>query len=526
GRGWQARIAAAGALAPHIGSAIRDPAQQNTQRLLAPAIANYGRLIEETGQLLTVISRLPEVRDRNGPATGRLFRDLLKRYPLYSNLGGILPDGTVFASGLPLRGPLNLKDRLYFRRAIETRNFTIGEFQIGRITGKTSINCGYPVFDEQGKVTAVVFAALDLGWLNQYAAQARLPRQSVLAILDHTGTLLVRYPDGARWVGKPITESQLAQRIFTQQTGSATLHGPDGVERLYVYAPLNPDKHTEQVYLYIGIPTSMVFASANRILARNLALLFLMGLLTLLVGWIGSDRVLLRRIDSLVHITKQLSAGDLSARTALPRGRDELDQLAHAFDEMAGSLQGAQQQLLAAEAEKKQFMREVVLAVTEGKFHLVDADEIPTVGQPVVTIALEEAGSYRALRHRLQEIAVNAGITPEAAAEMVLAVGEASTNAVKHAGGGQCTIYVSPDRVVARVRDQGPGIRPENLAGTLLQPGFSTKISLGMGYTLMLELMDILWLATSSEGTVVQLEKWIHPEEHQEGKLPASWERL
>ncbi|HEX2999318.1 MAG TPA: hypothetical protein VHR86_03685, partial [Armatimonadota bacterium] len=50
-------------------------AQQNTQRLLAPAIANYGRLIEETGQLLTVISRLPEVRDRNGPATERLFRD-------------------------------------------------------------------------------------------------------------------------------------------------------------------------------------------------------------------------------------------------------------------------------------------------------------------------------------------------------------------------------------------------------------------------------------------------------------------
>ena len=41
--------------------------------------------------------------------------------------------------------------------------------------------------------------------------------------------------------------------------------------------------------------------------------------------------------------------------------------------------------------------------------------------------------------------------------------------------------------------------------------GFSTKVSLGMGYKMLLQLCDHVWLSTTPEGTVVQVEKKIAP---------------
>ena len=86
-------------------------------------------------------------------------------------------------------------------------------------------------------------------------------------------------------------------------------------------------------------------------------------------------------------------------------------------------------------------------------------------------------------------------------------------------------MYVASDRVIARVSDRGHGIRPEDLPASLLLPGYSTQLSLGMGFTLMLKLVERIWLATGPGGTVVQLEKWLDPEEHLAARLLAAYER-
>ena len=46
-----------------------------------------------------------------------------------------------------------------------------------------------------------------------------------------------------------------------------------------------------------------------------------------------------------------------------------------------------------------------------------------------------------------------------------------------------------------------------------------------MGYTIMLELADRLWLSTGPEGTILQIEKRVHPEETSE-EPPLVWEKL
>lgn len=182
-------------------------------------------------------------------------------------------------------------------------------------------------------------------------------------------------------------------------------------------------------------------------------------------------------------------------------------------------LESARQQVLQAEVEKKVFNREVIRAVTRGKFHLVDAEEVPVVGQVVFETALDSSENYHRLRQELTRLCECLEMSREEVGNTVLAAGEAVSNAIKHARDGYVAIYRNGERVAIRVRDRGTGIKPEDLPATILQAGYSTKVSLGMGYTLMLEMVDRIWLATDAEGTVVQLEKWLHPTELQEEAL-------
>jgi PAS domain S-box-containing protein len=112
----------------------------------------------------------------------------------------------------------------------------------------------------------------------------------------------------------------------------------DGVPRLFTFTPLRGAQGAGDVYVSIGIPRAVAFAEADRILARNLAGLGVVGVLVLVAAWVGADLFILSPVNALIRATKRLGAGELSARTGLPYGQGELGQLARAFDEMAESL--------------------------------------------------------------------------------------------------------------------------------------------------------------------------------------------
>ncbi len=163
--------------------------------------------------------------------------------------------------------------------------------------------------------------------------------------------------------------------------------------------------------------------------------------------------------------------------------------------------------LVEAEKEKKDFCARVVLAVTGGKLHLVEPDEVPHLEPLAFELALEHPHNYAAARDHLRALGTGIGLSDEAIEDLILAAGEAITNAVKHAAGGLCQACVYPDRVVVRVADNGDGIHPEDLPDSIFRAGFSTQVSMGLGYTLILQLIDALWLATGPGGTILQMEK-------------------
>jgi predicted ester cyclase len=268
-------------------------AREESSRLANLAAAEEGRLIEGTRQLLVVLARLPEVRNGGGDACNALMADLLADFPQYANLGAIATDGRLICSGIPTSAATNLSDRTYFQNALERKAFAVGEFQIGRVTGVATLNAGYPVLDENGEVLAVVFAALNLDWLNNFAASANLPDDAILTVIDRRGTVLVRQPpEPDQLVGQSLRGTPVVETILSQGTGVSEAPG-DGGSFVYAFVPLNAGTPGD-AYLSVALPKASVVAPAENAFNRNLTRLGLVVMTVLVAAWVGGD-LLVRR---------------------------------------------------------------------------------------------------------------------------------------------------------------------------------------------------------------------------------------
>jgi hypothetical protein len=188
--------------------------------------------------------------------------------PFLCNIGFINPQGAVVSSAVPLHGKMYLGDRSYFQRTLKERVFSVGLFQIGRITGQPSINFGYPVFDEHKRVQGVLFAAIDLSWIQKIAMSMPLPRGWVISLMDSEGTVVMRYPEPDKWTGRKYPRA-LVERVKAEHGGIIETVGIDGNFRSYAYLPVK-DLEPNPLYIGVGFSMSSLLMPYNKLLALAL----------------------------------------------------------------------------------------------------------------------------------------------------------------------------------------------------------------------------------------------------------------
>lgn len=161
-----------------------------------------------------------------------------------------------------------------------------------------------------------------------------------------------------------------------------------------------------------------------------------------------------------------------------------------------------------SEAHKRQFFRETIYSVTGGKLRVCDEGETDAIiKSAAMEMSVPTAARVSAVRHRLTAYCSSVGLLGDPLDIFTTAVGEALTNAIKHAGCGTAYAGTTAGRVWVAVTDHGPGIESLILPRAVLMTGFSTKPSLGIGYTLMLDGTDEIALETGNTGTKVVLLK-------------------
>lgn len=163
------------------------------------------------------------------------------------------------------------------------------------------------------------------------------------------------------------------------------------------------------------------------------------------------------------------------------------------------------------ELGKMDFYRRTISAATEGKLEITDEQVIrDMVSEPLETWSINSPRDVGATRSSIIEVAREAGMDEDRVEEFIHCIGEAATNAYKHAGGGTASLHRIDGDLIAVVQDNGPGIEALALPELALKRGYTTAVSLGMGYKVMISMADKVYLATGPNGTTVAIRMALH----------------
>ncbi len=336
-----------------------ETARTQAVQIAQQAVNSQQELIETGRQFLVALSHLTAVQSLDAEACNPLFSQLLPKQFYFATIFATTPAGDVFCSSMPVGPSLNFSDREYFQHVLQSHQFAVSEYIVGRVTEKPVIALAYPVLNEHGSVKAVLVTSLDLTWINQINSKTPLLPGSVVEVIDSSGVILNRYPGPQDWVGKTLSGSEYFEAVRQSGgEGSFEMPGPDGVERLYAAKHLyNEERITAHVV--VGIPSEIAYAGATRIQRQNLLLMAGATGLALAAAWVVGNAIIIKNIHQLIQATMRLAESERRVKTDVRPVSREFIQLGEAFDQMAEQIERQRNELRLAEAKYRTLVEQM-----------------------------------------------------------------------------------------------------------------------------------------------------------------------
>lgn len=159
------------------------------------------------------------------------------------------------------------------------------------------------------------------------------------------------------------------------------------------------------------------------------------------------------------------------------------------------------------EKEKQDFYRETILNATSGKLEICDSRVIDSYRNSCsLWFKIADPSELGLSRDTINNFC-REFLDSDRLDEFMIGVGEAFANLIKHCGKGNIYAGKNTDSVWVLASDTGPGIEALILPQAVFKSGFSTKKSMGFGYSIMLQTADKLLLNTGRTGTDILLMK-------------------
>ncbi len=303
------------------------------------------RTVEGAHQLLNAITSGPSLR-QTGLQTLCLefLANIAKEYPYYTHLGVVDLDGNVTCDS---RGNVtggNFADRTYFKRTLATRSFAIGDYQIGRISGKPSITFAMPVFDNGGLLKGAALVALEINHLD-FGLKDPIQTGMQITVTDRNGAILATDGQHSGAVGTRFADPALysAMRALPGEAFEA----PDGGGKIRIYsvAPVKDDTENA-IFVVTSIARDAVTAPVQRQLLNGFLLLLFVTLAGLLAARVIANKTLVKPTRLLLEEIHALAGDGLDNAKDAPKNVDELAELTSAFRRVAAILKAREAELV------------------------------------------------------------------------------------------------------------------------------------------------------------------------------------
>jgi signal transduction histidine kinase len=332
------------------------------------------RLALETDQLASdlgqaVSARLDALRAAGNPASAAgVFERLAGAYPDLGWVAVADAEGTVLATDASLAVGSSVRNEPWFSGGLHGP--WIGVIRGTPRAGRTPLlgDLSAPITDASGRVVAVIAAHLNWHWAPndvQRLNDTLNPRGSAQTlVLDGTAKVLVG-PDallGKRWEGVALEEPPPIEPDSIESGPAAEAPSkpsatplferlPDGAMVVVARAPMSVGARHPTLGWQVQLSETRehVYQRANALAIRILWISICLGTATALVGALVA-RHLTNRLRRLTRSAAAVGRNEM-ARIEVPKGRDEVAQLAAAFAEILDALRQERTELLTLSGE-------------------------------------------------------------------------------------------------------------------------------------------------------------------------------
>jgi signal transduction histidine kinase len=450
------------------------------------------RLALETDQLASdlgqaVGARLDALRAAGNPASAAgVFELLAGAYPDLGWVAVADAEGTVLAADASLAAGSSVRGEPWFSGGLNGP--WIGVIRGTPRAGRTPLlgDLSAPVTDASGRVVAVIAAHLNWHWAPndvQRLNDTLNPRGSAQTlVLDGTGKVLVG-PDallGKRWEGVALEEPPPIEPDSIEPSATPLFERlPDGAMVVVARAPMSVGARHPTLGWQVQLSESRehVYQRANALAIRILWISICLGTATALIGALGA-RHLTNRLRRLTRSAAAVGRNEM-ARIEVPKGRDEVAQLAAAFAEILDALRQERTELLTLSGELERRVavrtREVERLAEESRYAAVVRERLKIARDLHDTLAhsmmamLSEVRLLRKLQVHdpdslREELARAEEVAHEGLNEARTAITQMRVNAVRDTGLG-AALRTTFDRFIDRTALSGEFTADPDAAG-------------------------------------------------------------
>ena len=274
--------------------------QQELVRRAREVANHYGHLIDQGETLLGALAVFPEIESVRFPRCTEQLARVLEHTDIFSTIYVIGMDGYMACGSLTSENPLYLGDRAYFVRATSRDLFSVGEFALGRLTGKPVVGMALPLVDGE-RTGAVLGASLDLNTLaSHFLGEGALPPGYTFSVLDRNRRIMVRLPRTGDFTLADSVGAVADESFPPPPEGSlpVIMGGTDfdGMERLFAVANLRSPSGNAEGYLAFGRTRATLMQEVDEIVGLQLRFLAVGGILLLAMAWALGHFWLVRRL--------------------------------------------------------------------------------------------------------------------------------------------------------------------------------------------------------------------------------------
>ena len=347
-------------------------AEASLRAVVELGAAQQERFIDGARQLLAAIAYSPPVYGDDVQACAAYMRRLQQQYTdAYGTFGLLDAQGGLTCRASPPPAPVNSKDRMFFRTAVQTGRFSVGDFTVSRASGKPVLTFGLPVYRDEARqsLRGVAYVALDVGQADEQLRKLSLAPEMTLLVADGNAVVIAATGARAVAVGSVLPEMFLRRAVAQGQPRLEREADADGAEWIYAVQAVG---RAEEGRLYVAALMSSddVLAPATQRLYQQLGALALITLLGAAAAWLFGDRVVVRPVARMLRRVDALRREELRLDTPTQaRGLLELRELDERFQEMARTIAERSVQRDGAMAEmvaQKNLLESVFESMAEG----------------------------------------------------------------------------------------------------------------------------------------------------------------